>query len=254
MGSQEASSWPGGWREPCFQPWSWARSWIGIAQGFGLYYRHLAAEAATSRAAIATVFGAGAAVGVIAPSLAGWAEGLGAPLFAGTVLLAALAHVAALTLALAPSHSVLVMEAPPGPVVRSWRIAIAPTALGSLAWFSMAALMGAGPLALAACGASGSLIIGAVSWDVIAMYAPALALRCSLTSAGPDAVAGIGLALLAGGWMSVAVLPRRIGAVVSLALVGAGWALAAVCATEMLHQEGRPARGGCSRFTTPAFF
>ncbi len=78
--------------------------WLGLANGFALRYRHAAAlgVAAADRArATAIVIGASAAVGLIAPSLAGLFEPAFTPVLGvGTAILVACAHVVALAAAL----------------------------------------------------------------------------------------------------------------------------------------------------------
>ena len=77
--------------------------WIGTANGFALQYRHAAAAGGTADAAraVAIVIGAGALIGVLAPTLAGLAEGGLTPFVgAGSALIAAVAHVLALAAAL----------------------------------------------------------------------------------------------------------------------------------------------------------
>ncbi|MDJ1158024.1 hypothetical protein QNA08_07230 [Chelatococcus sp. SYSU_G07232] len=219
--------------------------WLGIANGFGLFYRHVAAAggARGGRGAVAGVIGAGALVGFVAPVLAGFAEGLAATrLFVGTALLAALAHVAGLLLTVVrPVPTVTLVAAQP-PVRTGWRGALLPTGIGVVAWFVMTLLMAAGPLAMAGCGLGGSAAMGSIAWHVVAMYAPALLVARLPDSVEAETIALAGLALLLGAAALFAGAATEAMFNIALLLLGAGWSLATLATTLWLHRDGTPSR------------
>jgi hypothetical protein len=218
--------------------------WLGVANGFSLFFRHAAAGLGGSGQAVAVVFGAGAAAGLIAPSLAGWAEGLGGgATFVGTALAAALAHVASLaaTLTLPPIRP----QPSPAPLQpRAWLQALpAATAVAAVAWFAMTALMGATPLAMAGCGLSGSLVTQAVAWHVVAMYGPALIVPRGLRLS-PGVLVGAGASCLTVAAVLFWLANGAFAFAASAALVGVGWCLVSIGTTLWLHRAGPPPRWG----------
>lgn len=224
--------------------------WLGIANGFGLFYRHAAASVAgpaDRRAAIAAVFGAGALIGIVAPSVAGFAESLAAPaLFVGTALAAAAAQLGAFALALtlpaasAPMDAREAETAAPAPT--DWRAVAGATFAGVVAWLVMTLLMAAAPLAMAGCGLSPGLIFAGVSWHTVAMYAPALFTAHLPERVAPPVVALAGLALIALGVPVFALAGEAVAFTVALTLLGAGWSVTVAGTTFWLHENGPPSR------------
>ena len=214
-----------------FWPLAVGAFWIGTANGFALQYRHVAAaggKADAARAA-AIVIGAGALIGVVAPTLAGIAESQLTPfLGAGSAIVAALAHVLALAAALLlPAQDEIAAGRP-----AEARIAFAdwlpPTLTAAAAWFAMMAAMAFAPVGLAGCGVGLALsmvallamhlwpidsaialaLIGAgAGWSVATSAAVISLHRQSpgrIAIAAHDAcmlAAGIGGAFAAGGWL-----------------------------------------------------
>ncbi len=228
--------------------------WLGAAQGFGMFYRHAAAFGAGSGgqgAAVARLIGAGALAGLVGPLLAGTAEELFLPYtFAGTLVLAALAQLGALAFAVALpearfSHAELTveaMQAAPVSTPLAWKALVLPTLLGALAWGAMTSAMAGAPLSLAGCGVGVPLISGVVAWHVVAMYAPALAGGALARRIGATPLAA-GALLLCVGAATVAAQAGEAGLIAAAFLaVGAGWSLATLGATLMLHAAGTPAR------------
>lgn len=228
--------------------------WLGIANGFGLFYRHAAASIAGStdrRAAIAAVFGAGALVGLIAPSLAGFAEGIAAPsLFVGTALAAAAAQVGAFALALTlPATSPEMMKAQAEEFASlhpshgtDWQAVAGATFAGIVAWLVMTMLMAAAPLAMAGCGISPGFIFAGISWHMVAMYAPALLTAHLPSSWTPPIIALGGLLLIAIGVSVFVIAETSLMFTLSLALLGAGWSICVVGTTQWIHENGPPPR------------
>lgn len=218
--------------------------WVGIANGFALRYRHAAAGGSENASAIAAVVGAGALVGFLAPSLAGFAELKLTPFVgAGTALLAALAHVFALAAAVALPASPPTRTAIRGEARVNRRGWLIPTAIAATAWFGMMSVMAFAPLGLAGCGVAFSGTVGAVAWHVVAMYAPAAALPLALRKFGASRIAASGLALIGLAVAGSLVVPLASGIVMALIAAGAGWSLATSAALVALHRAApsRPA-------------
>lgn len=229
--------------------------WLGIANGFGLFYRHAAASVAgpaDRKAAIAAVFGAGALIGLVAPTFAGFAEGLAAPyLFVGTAIAAAAAQLGAFALALtlpSPSSAAIEAQAAEAPSARTdWRAVAGATFAGVVAWFVMTLLMASAPLAMAGCGLSPGLIFAGVSWHMVAMYAPALFTAHLPERMTPPLVALAGLGVLA---LGVPVFGLAVSGLandaamftLALTLLGAGWSVSVAGTTMWLHENGPPSR------------
>lgn len=218
--------------------------WLGLAQGFGLFYRHLAAAVAGRIGgvrAVGLVVGGGAIAGIAGPTLAGYAEALSAPyLYAGSALLAAAAHVATIAVvALMPPTVWRVDEAAPdaarpvGAAGTGHRVRLA-TALASGAWLLMAGSMAAAPLGMAGCGIATGGIVGAMAWHVVAMYAPALVAGPLAERVGPLTVAAAGLLAAALGAGIGLQATTGTGFGLALGLVGAGWSFATVGATAVV--------------------
>ncbi|WP_371348728.1 MFS transporter [Ancylobacter sp. IITR112] len=230
-------------------------AWLGAAQGFGMFYRHAAAFGAATGARagmVARLIGAGALAGLAGPLLAGAAEAAFAPYtFAGTLILAALAQLGALAFAvLLPearfSHADLTVEAMAQPQERpaplAWRALVAPTLIGALAWGAMTSAMAGAPLSLAGCGVGVPLISGVVAWHVVAMYAPALAGGMLVRRIGATPLALLALALCLGAAVAVTQASEAVTISLAFLVVGAGWALASLATTLMLHGAGTPNR------------
>lgn len=230
-------------------------AWLGAAQGFGMFYRHAAAFGVATGAQagmVARLIGAGALAGLAGPLLAGAAEAAFAPYtFAGTLLLAAAAQLGALAFAvLLPearfSHADLTVEASAPPQERpaplAWRALAAPTLIGALAWGAMTSAMAGAPLSLAGCGVGVPLISGIVAWHVVAMYAPALAGGVLARRIGATPLALLALALCLGAAVAVTQASEAVTISLAFLTVGAGWALASLATTLMLHGAGTPNR------------
>ncbi len=228
--------------------------WLGIAQGFGLFYRHAAWSQTRMAAHAGFIFGAGALAGLAGPSLAEAAETLALPhVFAGTAIAAACAQVATLVVALLPGigNAVRPAEGPAvTPVVAGpaaprlgWRDFAWPTAGGALAWFMMNAAMVSTPLAMAGCGIAASAITGAVAWHVVAMYAPAMFVGRLQAVIGFRGLVVAGLALCAVAAMLVAAADAYIAFTAAFVVLGIGWSLATFGASGALYVRGAPTRG-----------
>ncbi|MDI9848439.1 MFS transporter [Rhodoblastus sp. 17X3] len=231
-----------------FAPFCLGAFWLGVAQGFSLFYRHEAALGATpaerTRAAI-IVFGSGAFAGLAGPALAYVvAQAAPASLFAATALAAALAQVlvlilAVLTTARAP---VLPRQSPRTESPPDWRAFVAPTLLAGLAWFGMTAAMVAAPGAMAGCGIGVPVVFSAISWHVVAMYAPAFFTGLAARRMGAQTVAALGLAMIAAAWAIEAFANDYWRFAAALIVVAIGWSFATAGASLRLYGRARPSR------------
>jgi hypothetical protein len=223
--------------------------WLGVAQGFAMLYRHAAAAGdGDRRRQIAAVLGVGVAAGFAGPALATYAESLVVPFtLVGAALAAALASVGALAAALAEPAAAPVET----PLARAATETAAPilttrflvaTAIGVVAWATMASAMTHAPMALVDCGVTAAATYGIVAWHVVAMYAPAAAIGLFGLRVTPAIAAGAGLALLAAAFAATSLFEPVTGLAAGLMLVGAGWSLATLGATLILHAGPPPPR------------
>ena len=218
--------------------------WLGMAQGFSFFYRHeAAASSAKPGAAAAGVLAGGLLAALAGPALMAGAEQLLAPFFlVGAALLAALAHTAALAVAvrLAPDP----VSAAPRATAAPLRTLIAPTLAAAGVWFSMTLLMGGAPLKLVNCGIGEGAVFGFVALHVFAMYAPAVPLVWIGARVSPRLLSAGGLALSTLAlWLAMASMrPEAIA--LALILSGAGWSAATIGATAWLRERGAQGRLG----------
>ena len=232
-----------------FAPFCLGAFWLGVAQGFSLFYRHEAAmgSSASSRARAAlVVFGAGGFAGLLGPALA-WKVSELAPnsLFAATALAAALTQVLVLALAVfatarapvTPHFLARTEEAP------DWRAFVAPSVIAGLAWFGMTAAMVAAPGAMAGCGIGVPTIFSAVSWHVVAMYAPAFFVSIFARRFGAQTTAALGLALIALAWLVEGAANDYWRFAAALIVVAVGWSFATAGASLQLYAKANPSRG-----------
>jgi len=208
--------------------------WLGLAQGFALFYRHIAAQGSARGGLVTLAGGAGAALA--APLVVTVAASPGA-----TLLAAAGLHVAALALSLRLPHALGVETAAPLQGRLSLRFAFV-TLAGAVAWFVMAAGMLHGPLTLAVCSAAPAFIGGAMGWHLFAMYGPAaLAARWPRLFPPFPALAA-GLVVMFAGAGAVFAGASIASVTAGLVAIGVGWSLVNVATLRMLHEAERPPR------------
>lgn len=228
-----------------FAPFLLGAFWMGVAQGFSLFYRHEAAigsRPSQRLAAVALVFGAGALAGVAGPALAEYAERVTTGVYVGTALLAAAAQLAALSFAALNSRRLPADLERPRARAPDWFAMLAPSLMAALAWFSMSLVMLAAPFSMIGCGVGASGVMGAVAWHVVAMYAPALALAPFGERFSPKWIAALGLLLIAGALLAFIGARAAEGFAVALVLLALGWSLATTGATAWLHAAASPDR------------
>jgi MFS family permease len=217
--------------------------WLGLAQGFALFYRHAAALGAAARTRSAlTVFAGGAIAALGAPLLLHLAESAGGPLVAAAAaLLAAMVYLAALPISLTLPHALA--PAIPHKAHFSFRALGSATVAGALAWFGMAHAMSGMPGLLAGCGATAATIGGVVSLHLLAMYGPVafFAGVMERLSGGTLAATGLGT-IFVGLALPIAATGLAAGST-GMIMAGLGWSLANAGEMRMLHAEGTPPAG-----------
>lgn len=228
-----------------FYPFLLGVFWMGVAQGFSLFYRHEAAVGSSARArmmAIALVFGAGSLAGLVGPALAELAGRIAPGFYVGAALFAAAAQFGTLAFAAATSRRLPVGSALESVRSPNWRAMIVPTLIAALAWFSMNLVMLAAPFSMINCGVTASGVMGAVAWHVVAMYAPSFALAPLAGRISAKPVTAIGLLIIVGALLifNGASTGERFTA--SLILLAVGWSFATTAATAWLHEEAAPSR------------
>ncbi len=228
-----------------FWPFCLGAFWLGVAQGFTLFYRHEAAIGQTLKDksfAISLVFGAGACAGLIGPALLLALDRLApAGRDIGVALAAAAAQVLVLTVAILAAPAMVVMSAVKS-VRPAWRDFILATAVASAAWFGMTAQMLATPGAMVGCGVALSAVFGVMAFHVMAMYAPAFLVGSLATRFGVATVAVGGLVLVIGAKLLTPGAYAAPDFALRLGLLAVGWSLATSAATLWLHRKGSPAR------------
>lgn len=230
-----------------FAPFCLGAFWLGVAQGFALFYRHeaaLGANAGEQARAAVIVFGCGALAGLAGPALAlAVSRAAPAALFPATALAAAATQVLVLILAVTTTARAPIMalasETARTPV---WREFIAPTLIAGLAWFGMTAAMVAAPGAMAGCGIAAPATFSAISWHVVAMYAPAFFCAALARRIGAQKLAGLGLALIALAWSVEAFANDYWRFAAALIIVAVGWSFATAGASLRLYGKARPSR------------
>jgi MFS family permease len=205
--------------------------WLGVAQGFALFYRHASALGASGGA---MVFSGGALAALAAPA----AMALNGGNAGATLIGAAALHVLALALSVRLPHAFGPRDAEAETAAPDLRFLIA-TIAGAFAWFLMAAAMLRGPLSLSLCSAEPAFIGGAVAWHLLAMYGPA-ALAARSPAQFPDSLSLVGgsIIMLVSSWVLVA-SKTELRLAVALIAVGVGWSLINIGAMRLLHSHRR---------------
>jgi len=212
--------------------------WLGMAQGFALFYRHAGAMAGHAGG---MVFGAGTVGALVAPFLMEQLNLAAGPFtIAYALAIAGLANLVTLWLAVGlPARQVEIETAAkikrPTPAVF-----IASTALAALAWFGMTGLMARVPLMMAGCGLGVSMTASAMAVHLAAMYVPGFVIGRWIAAWGGITVGLIGLLLIVVGGSAVFWQGTLTGFSLALALAGFGWGMATIGALAALHRDGRP--------------
>ena len=211
--------------------------WLGMAQGFALFYRHAAAmvPGRGSRAALSVLAGGCVASLAVPATIALARYGAGPYADAALMLVAGLASLAALPLMLSLPRRLAAPMTPGRERGSSTSFWIA-TAAGAFAWFSMAHVMAGAPSALIGCGLGVIAMGGLVSWHLIAMYGPMALVTRRREMLPTPLMTGAGLALLG---LAIA-MPREDAVTIELLLIlgGVGWSLVQIGASRLLYDEG----------------
>jgi hypothetical protein len=217
--------------------------WLGTAQGFGLFYRHAAASNTPSGArAIAVVLGAASLAAAAAPAIIRVSQDLTGPLVPAAALIGAgLAQLCVLTLAMKLPTGIEALDKE-----RNWsagtRDFVVISGAAALAWLGMTFLMISAPPMMASCGLGLGAASSAISWHVLAMYAPAAALGATGWRPPHTPTMFAGLVLLTLGCMAAHVQTTGAGFDLALITGGCGWSLATLGATLWIHARGAPPR------------
>ena len=229
-----------------FIPFCLGAFWLGVAQGFGLFYRHEAAMGGgvMGRAMLlGVVFGSGALAGLLGPGLLLAGEHvMPATPFVPAALAAAFVQVGVLALAMAwgPHETVAVPVRADAAHEFALSDGFAPTIIAAAAWFGMTALMLASPAAMISCGISAAGVTGLLAWHVVAMYAPGFGIAFLARAFGEAATALGGLALVL---MARLVLQGATDATVfaaGLIVLAIGWCLATAASTLWMQRLAPP--------------
>jgi|APCry1669189241_1035207.scaffolds.fasta_scaffold14164_3 MFS family permease len=213
--------------------------WLGLAQGFGLYYRH-AALGGGGRKALALVSASGALVMILAPTLTRLLVQntplASAQLFLGAGLVSLLAVGVALTL---PAKPQMDREIPR--VKISGRIFFGTSLCAGFAWYVMTVLMGKAPVWLAGCGLGLAPVTGLIAWHMLAMYVPSALLMPFVSKIGLRLWTGAGLLALGcayGLTFHIGLLPLGL----ALTMGGCGWSLVTSGVLMKMYSQGYPSR------------
>ena len=204
--------------------------WIGVAQGFALFYRHAAAAAGGEGRDALTVLSGALAAGFVAPAIVFFCQVQAGPLVDAALAVAAgLTSFAALPILLTLPHDIRPRAPAHVAPLRDRRFWFAGAA-GVASWFFMAWVMTRAPMALAGCGLGAGLIGAFVSWHVVAMVAPiGVGARWNVAT---GIALPVGLALL-----TVALVGGRGGALsleAGLIMAGLGWSFIQVAVARFL--------------------
>jgi hypothetical protein len=215
--------------------------WLGVAQGFGFFYRHAPVlRAADKPRAVAAALGAGALAALLAPATIGAARTLAGPLAPAAALLAVgVAQIAILILAMTmqPAHDV---SAPvPARSQRRGVFALA-TLAAAAAWFAMASLMANAAPAMAICGVGSAAASAVIAGHILSMYAPAAIAGPWIGRFGVSRVATAGLAMIAFALLEASRAAAALHFAALMALAGCGWSLAMLGATIAIHRDCSP--------------
>lgn len=208
--------------------------WLGLAQGFALFYRHIAAQGSAQGSL--TVLAGGAVAALLSPLVVALA---GSP--ALTLMAASGLHIASLSLAVRMPHA-LGHAAAPSVANRLSRGFVLATIAGAFAWFVMSAGMLHGPLTLAVCAAGPAFIGGAMGWHLFSMYGPAAVASWLPGLFPPLPALGVGGVVMIAGASGVYAGASIAGVTLGLLAIGVGWGVMNVAALRLLHDSARPSR------------
>jgi MFS family permease len=216
-----------------------ATLWLGMAQGFALFYRHAGAMAGQAGG---FVFGIGALGALLGPFVADGFDHVFGPLANAFVLMAAgLANLVTLGFAVGlPARQIQIEAANALHLRPRLGVFVIATAIAAAAWFVMTGLMARTPLLMTGCGLGFGMVASAMALHVSAMYVPGFVIGRWIAISGGlfVAVSGLGLNFL--GALLVYRQQNSFGFSLALALAGFGWGTATLGAMALLHRDGNP--------------
>ena len=213
--------------------------WLGMAQGFSLFYRHAGAMAGH---AAGLIFAAGLSGAFAAPFMIEFITEQAGPLSSPSLFaLAGLANLVTLAVAIGLPGRHIEITAQSDLIKRPPTVSvISATIIAGLAWLVMTGVMAHAPLAMNGCGLSFSMSAIGMAVHLSAMYLPGFTIGRMVMHFGASMTALIGLILLLMGSASVLYQATLLGFVISLAVAGYGWGMATIGATAALHRSGHP--------------
>ena len=216
-----------------------AALWLGMAQGFALFYRHAGAMAGHAGG---LVFGAGVIGALLGPFIVeGLTQAIGPLAIAYVLGAAGLSNLITLALAVGLPARQIEIEAEAAPHLRpQLRHFWAATFIAALAWFAMTGLMARAPLMMVGCGLGFGMVASAMALHLAAMYVPGFAIGRWIAHSGGITVGLWGLALI---MVGAALMPWQVssgGFGLALSIAGFGWGTATLGAMAYLHRDGRP--------------
>ena len=213
--------------------------WLGMAQGFALFYRHAGVIAARAGG---FVFGAGALGALLGPFVIEAMNAATGPMVAAYVLgLVGLINCLTLGLAIGLPSRQIEIESDDTSVQRpALPLFLTSTGIAALAWFAMTGIMARAPLMMAGCGIGASMTASAMAVHLAAMYVPGFVIGRWVAKSGGVKVglAGLGLVALGGGVLLFQT--SSIGFSLAMMVAGFGWGTATIGAMAMLHRDSRP--------------
>ena len=216
-----------------------AALWLGMAQGFALFYRHAGAMAGHAGG---LVFGAGVIGALLGPFFVEGLDHATGPLAAAYVLGAAgLANLITLGFAAGlPARQIEIEATTTAHIRPSLARFSRATLIAAMAWFAMTGIMARAPLMMAGCGIGFGMVASAMAAHLAAMYVPGFMIGRWIAHSGGIRVGLWGLVLISVG--GTALVWQATGAGFSLALMvaGFGWGTATLGAMAYIHQDGRP--------------
>jgi len=216
-----------------------AALWLGMAQGFALFYRHAGAMAGHAGG---LVFGAGVIGALLGPFIVeGLTQAIGPLAIAYVLGAAGLSNLITLALAVGLPARQIEIEAEAAPHLRpQLRHFWAATFIAALAWFAMTGLMARAPLMMVGCGLGFGMVASAMALHLAAMYVPGFVIGRWIAHSGGITVGLWGLAMIVVGGAAMSWQVSSGGFGLALSIAGFGWGTATLGAMASLHRDGRP--------------
>ena len=213
--------------------------WLGMAQGFALFYRHAGAIAARAGG---FVFGAGALGALLGPFIIEAVNATTGPMAVAYVLgLVGLINCLTLGLAIGLPSRQIEIENDEASVQRpALPLFLTSTGIAALAWFAMTGIMARAPLMMAGCGIGASMTASAMAVHLAAMYVPGFVIGRWVAISGGVKVGLAGLGLVALGGSVLLFQTSATGFSLAMLVAGFGWGTATIGAMAMLHRDARP--------------